>query len=103
MSSPTRTMTREVGKMPAVANKYAVKGIAAPKVIKSDAQLEHYTAQLLELERREYLSPAERDLAELLTILIEKYEDEHYPSPPLLPMLVFGNLPPATILTKKNL
>jgi HTH-type transcriptional regulator/antitoxin HigA len=57
------------------------KGIAAPKVIKADAQLEHYTAQLLELERREYLSPAEKELAELLTILIEKYEDEHYPIP----------------------
>jgi HTH-type transcriptional regulator/antitoxin HigA len=96
-------MTREGGKMPAVAKKYAVKGIAAPKVIKSDAQLEHYTAQLLELERREYLSPGERDLAELLTILIEKYEDEHYPIPSAPANVVLRELLAANNLKQKDI
>jgi hypothetical protein len=56
----------------------------APKVITSDAQHERYVSTLLELERREsggQLNAAERAFAELLTLLVDKYEEEHHAIP----------------------
>ncbi|HTW22591.1 MAG TPA: hypothetical protein VMB47_17080, partial [Candidatus Aquilonibacter sp.] len=49
-----------------------------PKVITSDAQNERYLAALLELERRSRLTAAEKNLAEVLTLLVEAYEEERY-------------------------
>src|SRR5947208_2416174 len=51
----------------------------------------------------EYLSPAERDLAELLTILIEKYEDEHYPIPSAPANVVLRELLAANNLKQKDI
>jgi antitoxin component HigA of HigAB toxin-antitoxin module len=62
-----------------VIEKDMLDGIAAPKVITSDAQNERYISVLLELEKKDRLSAKEREFAELLTVLIEAYEDEHYP------------------------
>ncbi|HZP34102.1 MAG TPA: helix-turn-helix domain-containing protein [Candidatus Acidoferrales bacterium] len=53
----------------------------APKVISTDAQHERYVSTLLELDRldqRGRLDSAGRELAELLTVLIDKYEREHH-------------------------
>ena len=53
-----------------------------PQPIRTDEELDRMTAELLRLDELEELgkaSPAERKLAELLTVLIERYEDEHYP------------------------
>ena len=55
---------------------------ARPRAIRNDKELETMTAELLELDELEETgkaSPEERELAELLTVLIERYEDEHYP------------------------
>ena len=41
-----------------------------PRVITSEAQNARYTAALLEMERRGNLTAAERNLAEVLTLLI---------------------------------
>ncbi len=56
-----------------------------PKPIQSERELETATALLLELDEREYLSLEEEALAEVLTVLIEDYEDKHYPLPDVPP------------------
>ena len=50
--------------------KDTLDGIAAPKVITSDAQNERYISALLELEKKDRLSAKEKEFAELLTVLI---------------------------------
>ena len=78
----------------------------APKVIASDAQHERYVSALLELERRErrgQLSAAGRSLAELLTVLVEKYEEEHHQIASASPVEVLRELMEANDLRQKDL
>jgi len=52
-----------------------------PTVIYSEKENEHYTALLEELDhRQEKLTPAEQRLAELLTLLIEDFEQSSKPA-----------------------
>jgi HTH-type transcriptional regulator / antitoxin HigA len=78
-------------------------GISAPKVITSDAQNERYLAALLELERKNHLSVAEKHFAELLTLLIEAYEDKNYPVRESSPVGVLTELMRANDLRQKDL
>jgi HTH-type transcriptional regulator / antitoxin HigA len=78
-------------------------GISAPKVITSDAQNERYLAALLELERKNHLSVAEKHFAELLTLLIEAYEDKNYPVGESSPVGVLTELMRANDLRQKDL
>ena len=67
-----------------------------PQPIRTDEELDAMTAELLrldEIEERGKASPAERKFAELLTLLIERYEDERYPVKPNAPP--HENRPPA--------
>ena len=59
--------------------------IGLPRVITSDAQNERYTQALLDLERQNNLSADEKNLAEVLTLLIEAYEEERYSVPDASP------------------
>jgi HTH-type transcriptional regulator/antitoxin HigA len=53
-----------------------------PRVIRSDEQNEAYIHALYELEQHHAdWSPEETDLADLLTLLIEDYEEKHYQLP----------------------
>ena len=56
-----------------------------PRPIHNDAELERTTGILLDLEERDYLSPEEVALAEVLTLLIEDYEEKHHPLPRVSP------------------
>jgi HTH-type transcriptional regulator/antitoxin HigA len=60
----------------------------APHVIHSEEELVGYTAELERLTSIENPSASEIDAIELLSFLIEKYEDEHYPVPVATPMEV---------------
>lgn len=78
----------------------------APKVITSDAQHERYVSALLELERRERrgrLNAEGRELAELLTLLVDKYEEEHHQIPSASPIEVLRELMEANDLRQKDL
>ena len=86
-----------------VIEKDMLDGIAAPKVITSDAQNERYISALLVLEKKDRLSAKEREFAELLTVLIEAYEDEHYPIPAASPVEVLVHLMEANNLKQKDL
>ena len=86
-----------------VIEKDTLDGIAAPKVITSDAQSERYISVLLELEKRNRLSAKEREFAELLTVLIEAYEDDNYLIRAASPVEVLVELMEANNLKQKDL
>jgi HTH-type transcriptional regulator/antitoxin HigA len=59
----------------------------APKVIESEEENEAYVEALYELDcRTGALTPAEKELARLLTLLIEDFEEKHYPLPHAKPL-----------------
>jgi HTH-type transcriptional regulator/antitoxin HigA len=66
--------------LPANPAKMIAKG--APHVIYNDEELEAYTDALFQLTSLENPSRSEREAIELLTLLIERYEETHYPIPP---------------------
>ncbi len=50
-----------------------------PRVIRTEAENERYIDLLSQLDARsEQLTPAEKELADLLTLLIEDFEEQHY-------------------------
>ena len=57
-----------------------------PKVIRSEAENEHYIAALYALEQQRTLTRAEKELAELLTLLIENFEEKRYQLPRATPL-----------------
>jgi HTH-type transcriptional regulator / antitoxin HigA len=86
-----------------VIEKDTLRGIAAPRVITSGAQNERYIAALLEPEKKDRLSAKEKDFAELLTVLIEAYEEEHYPIGAANPVEVLVELMEANNHKQKDL
>jgi HTH-type transcriptional regulator / antitoxin HigA len=53
----------------------------APRVIHNDKELEAYTNALIQLTALENPSPSQVEAIELLTLLVERYEEAHYPIP----------------------
>jgi len=78
-------------------------GIGAPKVIASDAQNERYISALLEMERRSHLTAEEKSFMELLTLLVEAYEEKHFPIRSASPVEVLMELMTANNLRQKDL
>ncbi len=58
-----------------------------PRVIRTRSENEHFTRLLEDLDRRHTsLTRAERELADLLTLLIEDYEERQYELPRASPL-----------------
>jgi len=75
-----------------------------PAVIHSEKENEHYTALLEELDHKpEKLTPAEQRLAELLTLLIEDFEEKHYALEPATGIEALEELIEANRLKQKDL
>ena len=74
-------MTKEDGKMPAIAErlpaKYLIKD-EAPKTISSPQQHEAYLSRLQELQRKAHRTAEETETAKLLIVLIADYEGKHF-------------------------
>ena len=64
-----------------LANPAEMIAQGAPRVIHTDAELEEYTEALFQLTALEHPSVAEAEAIELLTILIERYEQARYHIP----------------------
>ena len=76
----------------------------APKVIHSEKDNEAYTQALYELDQRSgKLTRAERELAELLTLLIEDFESKRYELPRAKPVEVLRFLMEQHSLKQKDL
>ncbi len=74
-----------------------------PRVIHSDAQNEQYAARLEEIVFKDILTPAEEELVELLTLLIEEYERRRFPVGGATPNEVLAELIAAHELRQKDL
>jgi len=91
----TLTVSREYG---------ALLKKVPPKVIRTEAENEAYTEVLYELDRRsKRLTAAEKELAELLTLLIEDFEEKRYRLPRAKPLDVLRFLMEQHNLLQKDL
>ena len=77
---------------------------ALPSVIHSEKENERYLALLEELdEKGSRMTVAEQRLAELLTLLIEDFEEKAYALKPARPIEILSELMEANSLKQKNL
>ncbi len=75
-----------------------------PKVIRTEKENEHYVQALHELDKRgNRLTRAERELADLLTLMIEDFEERHYALPKASPLEVLRFLMEQHGLKQKDL
>jgi len=75
-----------------------------PKVIRTEKENEAYTEVLYELDQRsKRLTAAEKELAELLTLLIEDFEEKRYRLPRAKPLDVLRFLMEQHNLLQKDL
>jgi len=74
-----------------------------PHVIRTDEECDRLTAELLRLDERENATREEKELAELLTMLIEGYEERRYPIRKASPQQTLHHLMEARSLTQKDL
>jgi HTH-type transcriptional regulator/antitoxin HigA len=75
-----------------------------PKVIRTEKEIEAYTEVLYELDQRsKRLTAAEKELADLLTLLIEDFEEKRYRLPRAKPLDVLRFLMEQHDLLQKDL
>jgi HTH-type transcriptional regulator / antitoxin HigA len=74
-----------------------------PHVIRTEEEHDRLTNELLRLDERENPSAEERELAELLTVLIDDYEERRYPIRRAEPRQTLRHLMEARGLTQKDL
>ncbi len=86
-----------------LANPAEMIARGAPHVIHNDAELEVYTDALFQLTALERPSRSELEAIELLTLLVEHYEREHYPIPAADPASVVRFLIEQQNLTQRDL
>jgi HTH-type transcriptional regulator / antitoxin HigA len=78
-------------------------GRTLPHVIHTDEECERLTKELMRLDEREDLSAEEKELAELLTVLIDEYEERRYAIRKASPQQTLQHLMEARNLTQKDL
>ena len=74
-----------------------------PRVIRTDEKLALVTEELIRLDERENPSPEENELAELLTVLVDEYEERRFPIRKASPQQTLQHLMEARKLTQKDL
>jgi HTH-type transcriptional regulator / antitoxin HigA len=74
-----------------------------PHGIHTDEECDRLTAELLRLDERDDPTPEEKELAELLTVLIDEYEERRYPIRAAGPQQTLQHLMEARKLTQKDL
>ena len=76
---------------------------ALPHVIHTKEECDRLTGELMRLDELESPTREEKELAELLTVLIEEYEERRYPVRRASPLQVLQHLMEARKLTQKDL
>ena len=72
----------------ALANPAEMMRRGAPRLIRNEEELAEYTSALFDLTAKADRCPEEEEAIELLTLLIDRYESEHYPVPAAEPVEV---------------
>jgi HTH-type transcriptional regulator / antitoxin HigA len=78
-------------------------GKSLPHVIRTEKENEYYIDLLYSLDKKESPTAAERELADLLTLLIEAFEDQHYALKHATPIESLAELMEANGLKQKDL
>ena len=78
-------------------------GRTLPHVIHTNEECERLANELLRLDERDDPSPEEKELAELLTVLIDEFEERRYPIRKASPQRTLQHLMEARNLTQKDL
>jgi HTH-type transcriptional regulator / antitoxin HigA len=78
-------------------------GRALPHVIHTEEECERLTNELMRLDELADRSPEEKELAELLTVLIDEYETRRYPIPQASPQQTLRHLMEVRNLAQKDL
>src|ERR1700733_1014523 len=86
-----------------LANPAKMIAKGAPHVIQNDAELKAYTKALFQLTALGNPSPSEQQAIELLTLLVNRYEEERYPIPASDPVSVVRFLIEHGGLTQRDL
>lgn len=86
-----------------LANPAEMIAQGAPHIIHSDEELEAYTDALFQLTALENPSASEAEAIELLTLLVERYEQAHFPIPAADPVTVVRFLIDQQHLTQRDL
>ncbi len=86
-----------------LANPVEMIALGAPRVIHNDLELETYTDALFQLTALESPSQPEVEAIELLTLLVERYEQAQYPVPAADPVSVVRFLIERQGLTQRDL
>ena len=90
--------------MSALATDYgALLSQTKPEVIHDEGQNDMFVARLEELTSKQVVTPAEEKLIELLTVLIENFEVQHYPVQGSGPLDVIRHLMEENHLRQKDL
>ena len=76
---------------------------ALPKVIQSEKENDRYMKMLFGLEQKNTLTREEKDLADLLTLLIEDFEKRRHPLPKASPLEAIAFLMDQHGLKQKDL
>jgi HTH-type transcriptional regulator / antitoxin HigA len=74
-----------------------------PKVIRSEAENGYYIEALYALEQKRSLTREEKEFADLLTLLIEDFEERRYQMPPATPLQALSFLMEQHGLKQKDL
>jgi HTH-type transcriptional regulator / antitoxin HigA len=74
-----------------------------PHIIRTEAENEHYIGVLERLDAQPHPTPAQQELAGLLTLLIEDFEARHYALKPASPIEHIVELMEANDLKQKDL
>ncbi len=78
-------------------------GKSLPHVIRTEKENEYYIDLLYSLDQKDNPTAAERELADLLTLLIEAFEDQHYALKQATPIENLAELMEANGLKQKDL
>ncbi len=77
--------------------------LGAPRLIRNDEESAIYNAALFDLTAKEEPTPDELEAIDLLSLLIERYEDQNYPVPKASPVEVLRFLMQHNGLAEKDL
>lgn len=78
-------------------------GRTLPHVIRTDEELDRLTEELMRLDDIKNPPPEEKELAELLTVLIDEYEERRFPIRKASPQQTLQHLMEVRKLTQKDL
>lgn len=74
-----------------------------PHVIRTGQEYDRLTKELMRLDEQKDLTPEEHELAELLTVLIDEYEERRFPIRKASPQQLVRHLMEARNLAQKDL